>query len=196
VNYLVHLYLAGSDPELQLGGMMGDFVKGRLPDHYPEKIRLGLQLHRQIDTLSLNSPYCRSSRQRLHPRFRHVRGIMVDIFYDHFLAVHWSQYHQQTLEGYARDVYTLLEGRADILPPGLAEVAPRMIEHNWLVSYRKRDAVDLALKRIAQRLSRPTLLAEGIVELEEHEDALFGDFAGFMEEAEKFVAIEDSKDKC
>ena len=62
MNYLVHLYLSGSDPELQLGGLMGDFVKGPLDDRYPPGITAGLSLHRRIDTLAATSPHCRASR--------------------------------------------------------------------------------------------------------------------------------------
>ena len=50
MNYLVHLYLAGEDPELQLGSLMGDFVKGPIPADYPEKLALGLHLHRALQS--------------------------------------------------------------------------------------------------------------------------------------------------
>ena len=109
MNYLVHLYLSGPDPEHQLGGLMGDFVKGPIPAGYPEKIALGLHLHRRIDSLAQRNPHIRQSRQRLHPKFGHGRGIIVDIFYDHFLANSWSNYSPESLEVYASRVYRLLQ---------------------------------------------------------------------------------------
>ncbi|MCK4509292.1 MAG: acyl carrier protein phosphodiesterase [Desulfuromonadales bacterium] len=190
MNYLVHLYLSGADPELQLGGLMGDFVKGPIPTSYPEKVALGIHLHRRIDSLAQNSPHTRQSRQRLDCKFGHGRGIIVDIFYDHFLAANWSDYATEPLASYAKKVYRLLQEQHAQLPAGLQQVAPRMIEHNWLVSYRQRWVVGRALKRIAQRLSRPLPLAEGVDDLAAHEALFLHDFKGFMTEAMDFVKDE------
>ena len=190
MNYLVHLYLSGSDPDVQLGGLMGDFVKGPIPSHFPPKIALGLQLHRRIDSLAQSSPHTRRSRQRLDCKFGHGRGIIIDIFYDHFLAAHWLDYSPSPLESYAADIYRLLQTSHQQLPEGLQQVAPRMIEYNWLVSYQHREVVGRALHRIAQRLSRPLPLAEGVEELVNHEVSLLEDFAGFMHEAAGFVQEE------
>ena len=187
MNYLVHLYLAGPDSELQLGGLMGDFVKGTIPDRYPEQLARGLQLHRRIDSLAQNSPHTRQSRQRLHPKFGHGRGIIVDIFYDHFLASAWSDYSPVPLGDYAAAVYRLLQDNHSQLPAGLQRITPHMIEHNWLLSYQHRAVVGRALHRIAQRLSRPLPLAEGVDDLARHEASLRQDFAAFMSEAADFV---------
>ena len=183
MNYLVHLYLSGPDPELRLGGLMGDFVKGPLDDRYPPGIVAGLRLHRTIDSLAAASPHCRASRRRLHPRFGHTRAVLVDIFYDHFLAVHWDTFHPQPLAAFAADTYRLLHHHRELLPEGLARIAPRMAEHDWLTSYRDRASVKIALERIATRLSRPTALGEGASELECCGEELLGDFRGFMAEA-------------
>jgi acyl carrier protein phosphodiesterase len=190
LNYLVHLYLAGDDAELQLGGLMGDFVKGPIPSDYPEKLALGLLLHRRIDSLAQNSPHTRRSRQRLHPKFGHGRGIIIDIFYDHFLASSWADHSSEPLESYADKVYQLLQKHYNRLPAGLQNVALRMIEYNWLVSYQHRAVVGKALQRISQRLSRPLPLAEGVDELIAHEILLRQDFKGFMTEATDFVKQE------
>jgi acyl carrier protein phosphodiesterase len=184
VNYLVHLYLAGADPEMQLGGLMGDFVKGPLTDRYPPGIAAGLRLHRRIDAFAAADPHCRASRQRLHPRFKHTRAVLVDIFYDHFLALHWREFHPLPLPDFAAGVYRLLATHRADLPAGLARIAPRMQELDWLTSYRDRAAVGLALQRMASRLSRPTAMGEGGVELERCGRELLGDFRGFMAAAE------------
>ena len=190
MNYLVHLYLAGDDAELQLGGLMGDFVKGPIPGDYPEKRAIGLHLHRRIDSLAQNSPHTRQSRRRLHPKFGHGRGIVIDIFYDHFLASAWADHSAEPLESYAARVYQLLRNNHAQLPAGLQHVAPRMIEHNWLVSYQRRTVVGTALAKISQRLSRPLPLAEGVDDLATHEVLLRQDFREFMAEATDFVKQE------
>ena len=190
MNYLVHLYLAGDDPELQLGGMMGDFVKGSIPDHYAEKLALGLTLHRRIDSLAHNSPHTRRSRMRLKPGLRHGRSIIVDIFYDHFLASAWPDFSPMPLADYAANVYRLLRDNYHLLPPGLQLIAPRMIEYNWLFSYQYREVVGRALERIARRLSRPLPLQESLADLAIYEEPLRRDFTEFMAEAADYVSRE------
>ncbi|HEY5975737.1 MAG TPA: DUF479 domain-containing protein, partial [Geobacteraceae bacterium] len=70
MNFLFHLYLSGDDPELMVGNLMGDFVKGRLmPGRFPIGIERGLVLHRAIDSEAGRNGHFRSSRQRLDERF-------------------------------------------------------------------------------------------------------------------------------
>lgn len=190
MNYLVHLYLSGPDPELQLGGLMGDFVKGPIPDHYPPQVALGLQLHRRIDSLAHSSPHTRRSRHRLRPAVGHGRGIVIDIFYDYFLASAWVDFSPEPLADYAAGIYRLLQENHQLLPPNLQRIAPRMIEHNWLASYQHRRVVGRALQRIAERLSKPLPLAESIADLDTHEISLRRDFTAFMAEATNFVENE------
>lgn len=186
----MHLLLAGPDHDHQLGGLMGDFVKGPIPDSYPRGIAQGLYLHRRIDTFSHSNLHTRRSRNRLDPKYGHGRGIIVDIFYDHCLASSWSDYSKEPLEDFAAHVYKLLRARQHQLPDGLKLVATRMIEQNWLVSYRHFEVVGKALHRLSQRLSRPLPLAGAIEDLARNEDSLKSDFREFMQEAGLFARAE------
>lgn len=183
LNYLFHLYLSDHSPEGLLGSLMGDFVKGRLDDTYPADIRRGIELHRRIDSFAHGNATVRRSLQRLDPSYRHYRGILVDVFYDHFLARNWSSHADMPLAAFARQVYLALETHHQMLPPGLQRIAPRMIGHNWLESYRDIDTIDTVLGRLATRLSRPNPLASGTEELRRHYQALENDFTSFLPEA-------------
>ena len=185
MNYLVHLYLSGPEPFHQLGGIMGDFVKGPLTDDYPQKITTGLILHRRIDSLAHNSRHTRNSRRRLNAKYGHGRGIIIDIFYDHFLADNWQTFSPTPLENYAESIYQNLRRHKNILPEKLNDIVPRMAEHNWLVSYQQHDVVGRALQRIAQRLSRPLPLCDATVDLAQHREEFYDDFMGFMSEAKE-----------
>jgi len=190
LNYLVLLYLAGADSDLQLGGLMGDFVKGPIPTGLPDRLALGLHLHRRVDSLAQSSMHTRQSRQRLRSKFGHGRGIIIDIFYDHFLASSWEDYSSESLPDFAAHVYQLLRNHHTQLPTGLQRIAPHMIEHNWLYSYRHREVVGRALHRIAQRLSRPLPLGDALDDLIANELTLRQDFKHFMAEARDFVRQE------
>ncbi len=187
MNYLLHLYLADPTPESLLGNLMGDFVKGRLDETYPPGIRRGITLHRRVDSFAHAHPLVSRSKNRISPSYGHYRGIMVDIFYDHFLARNWAQYAALPLENFARSVYQLLQERQDQLPPGLQRIAPRMIAHDWLVSYRDIQTIGRVLAGVSGRLRRPNPLAEGLGELTRHYAPLEQDFGAFLAELECFV---------
>jgi acyl carrier protein phosphodiesterase len=188
VNYLFHLYLAEPTEEGLLGGLLGDFVKGRLVDGaWPEAMRRGIELHRRIDTFAHTNPVARRSLTRLDPGYRHYRGILIDVFYDHFLASDWSRHAEMPLEDFARRVYHALERRHQILPPELQRIAPRMIAHRWLESYRDPATIAIVLERISGRLSRPNPLASASDELHRHYRELKEDFNDFLPQALAFA---------
>lgn len=161
---------------------MGDFVKGPVQDGLPAELAKHLWLHRRIDTYSSSSPAFKLSRQRLDPRFRYARGVLVDIFYDHFLARYWSRYSPQNLADFAQSVYRGLEDCFELLPESLQQQLPRMIEHDWLTSYQHPDVVLRVLQRLEVRLRHKFPLAEGFAELERCQAELETDFTDFMQE--------------
>jgi len=184
LNYLVHLYLAEPSDESLLGNLMGDFVKGPLDERFPPDIASGISLHRHIDSFAHTDPVFRGSKDRLDRSFGYFRPILVDIFYDHILARDWSHYSSMPLEAFAEGVYDALERHRDSLPQGLRDVAPRMIRHNWLVSYRNEETIQRVLNRISQRLSRSNPLPEGFGEWRQHREGLTSDFARFLPRAQ------------
>ena len=188
MNYLVHLYLSDAEPGCLVGTLMGDFVKGQIDHRIPKAFRKGLWLHRQVDVFAHGNPHFLQSKRRIDDSFRYFKPVLVDIFYDHFLARDWSLYSPVPLEKFASDIYRLLEKNFSILPAGLQEVAPRMIRHNWLVSYSEEDIIERVFERLARRLSRPNPLANGGDELRRNYEGLRGDFQEFLTEAGDFIA--------
>src|SRR5215468_3052284 len=92
MNLLAHAFLAQDDPNLLLGSLMGDFVKGPLNDRYAPAITRGLILHRSVDTYTDAHPLVARSRARISRVRRRYAGILIDVFYDHYLARDWSKY--------------------------------------------------------------------------------------------------------
>lgn len=187
MNYLIHLYLAEPTWESRLGALMGDFIKGPLGEEFPKGLREGIRRHRLIDRFAQESEYFRRSKRRVHDSFGICKPILIDIFYDHFMARTWEDYSSLPLERFAAQIYGILEEHHAGLPQGLQEVAPRMIVNNWLVSYREIETVELVLERISRRLNRPNPLASGFAELTTHYRELEEDFRGFLPEAESFL---------
>lgn len=188
MNFLAHALLAGPAPADRLGAVLGDFVKGPLPCGLPTDVAEGVRLHRAIDSYADAHPAFRRSRSRVSPERRRYAGIMVDLFYDHFLARHWSRYHPQPLKEFTADFYALLAAHSELLPPRLAHILPHMREADWLSSYREIESVGIALDRMAAgRLRQPNRLGGAAAELEQHYGKLEEDFLAFFTDATLFA---------
>lgn len=188
MNYLAHLLIAGEDPALRLGGMLGDFVKGRLPGTLPADVARGVALHRKIDTFADAHPAFRMSRSRVSEGRRRYSGIMIDMFYDHLLAAAWTDWCCEPLEYFADEAYSLMEASPELLPERLGRILPAMRGRNWLVSYRDLDAISAALDGMAvHRLRQPNNLAGAGAELKAHYADFDADFRAFFPDAMEFA---------
>jgi acyl carrier protein phosphodiesterase len=187
MNYLFHLFLSGDDPEILTGNFMGDFVKGPLGDAYPPRLRQGIELHRRIDSFARDQDHFNRSRLRIDPSFGLYRGILVDLYYDHFLARSWSTWSQEPLEDYLTRVRKMVESYRPHLPERLREIVPIIFE-DLLPSYREPAGVGRALERMSSRIKRANPLAAGGAELTRHYDDLQEDFLGFIPEARTYSA--------
>jgi acyl carrier protein phosphodiesterase len=180
VNYLAHLYLSDGTPESMVGSMLGDFVKGDDHNGYSPGIRQGILLHRQIDIFTDAHSIHRRSRGRLGAQHRHTKGVLVDIFYDHYLARNWDDYADSALEEFAATAYRALETHYPILPTRLKGILPHMIAHDWLRSYSDMENIGHALNGLSRRLTRRNELAQGLEELQQNYEELKNDFREFF----------------
>jgi len=188
MNYLVHLYLSDADPLCRLGNLMGDFVKGNLAQYdYPDKLLLGLRQHRAVDTLAMQDAAVRRSKVRLDDRFGHTKGILIDIFYDHLLSRNWENWAHGSLKAFAADGYNLLRRHRNLLPDAFRPVARRLIRYDWLTAYREPKTIRFVLERMAARLSRPNLLAQGHRELARCGRAMEADCRDFLAAARRML---------
>lgn len=187
MNFLAHLYLAEPTAESRIGNMLADFVTPDMDRQFSPEIQKGIAMHRAVDRFTDSHPIVRKSQQRIDNRFRLLKGVMVDIFYDHFLAKNWPKYADMPLEAFAREVYAQFSEFYPILPPRMQRMMPVMIRGNWLVSYRELRGIRWVLKGMSGRLSRPNLLSEGITELEKNYPGLESDFFAFFDELREFT---------
>ena len=189
MNYLAHLYFSDPTPLAWAGSLMGDFVKGPVPETLPEELSRHLKLHRHIDSLTQTSERFQISRRRLDPRFRYARSVLIDVFYDHFLACRWDEFSAVSLADFSQDVYRGLQSCYDHLSPGLQQQLPRMIEYDWLTAYRRPEIVQRVLQRLQERLKHKIEFAAGFSQLELYHDELENDFVAFMDEAQQVTTV-------
>ncbi len=179
MNFLAHFLLSSASPSLMAGNFLGDFVKGKQYTAFPEDVARGILLHREIDYHTDTHPVFLQSKHRLVPTYGHYAGVVVDMFYDHLLAVHWKQYGAQSLPVFAAYVYEQLEAYWHLLPEKAAYVLSYMAKHNWLLSYARLEGIQQALEGMSKR----TKFASG---MEHAAESLKKDYAAFEEEFHLF----------
>jgi acyl carrier protein phosphodiesterase len=190
MNYLAHTFLSqGSDAAI-VGALLGDFVKGTIDDRYAPAIRDAIRLHRAIDRYTDQHDTVKASRALVSRERRRFAGILVDVFYDHFLAANWNRFSTTPLEAFTTRVYAALQPQVATYPERLQRVLPHMARENWLASYAEIDSVDAALNGIARRFKRfprARVLADAVQELTDNYAALESDFLAFFPELVEFT---------
>ena len=167
MNFLAHIYLSGNNDLLKIGNFMADSIRGNSYENYPEEIKKGILLHRSIDSFTDMHPVYRKSKHRLHEKYGHYSGVIMDIFYDHFLAKNWENYSNKKLEEYADEFYQLLQDNYDLLTAKIQGMMPYMIARNWLVSYASISGLEMILFQMDHRTKNRVAMHESIVELQE-----------------------------
>jgi len=194
MNYLAHIYLSGDEDDLlKIGNFAADSVLGNNYTHLPERLQQGIMLHRHIDTFTDAHPIFRSTKDLLRPRFNHYSGIIVDMFYDHFLATYWSEYHSTPLEIYVQNFYDLLMKNRKHLPERTKNFLPYMIAGNWLLSYKTVTGLQGILEQMNRRTMNRGKLHLSIKELEDNYAMIGKQFRKFFQELTKYAATERGK---
>ena len=182
MNYLAHIYLSGENDLLKIGNFMADSVRGKEYLNHPEDIKNGILLHRSIDSFTDFHPIYRKSKHRLHSKYGHYSGVIMDIFYDYFLAHHWSKYHPVPLSIFAQNFYELLHNNQDLITEKTKAMLPHMIENNWLVSYATKEGLEKILYMMDYRTKHRVVMYEAMVELEMYYIEFESEFFSFFEE--------------
>jgi acyl carrier protein phosphodiesterase len=180
MNFLAHILLSGNNEKVMLGNFIGDFVKGRNAlKSFESEIVKGIELHRSIDLFTDKHPVVSRSKDRLRSKYRHYSGVIVDVFYDHFLAKDWNQFHEEPLPDFVEKTYRTVERFESILPKEVKYMLPYMTKGNWLVNYSKVEGIHRALSGMARRTTYDSKMDEAM-------DDLLRNYDDFKKEFEEF----------
>jgi acyl carrier protein phosphodiesterase len=192
VNFLAHTYLSGDSTEIRMGNIIGDYVKGNQFNQYPELIRKGILMHRDIDSFTDSHPLVKQTNKFFTERYRKYSGIVTDIFFDHFLANHWSLYSPIDFSEYVKGIYFLIKGEWKWLPEEMHVFASSCMENNWIKSYARIDGIEHVLYMMSLRTSLPdeSLFAGKV--LRENYAALESLFLEFFPQLIQFIESKHS----
>ena len=186
MNYLAHAHLSSDNNDNIFGNFIADSVKGKSYQRYRKDIVTGILLHRKIDSFTDNHSIFKSSREIISSDFGKFSGIVIDIYYDHFLATNWSLFDNRELSAFISHVYGILANRFGILPTRVKKMLPFMIGQNWLLSYSNLSDLERVFRGMNRRTNYLSGMDKAVEVLLDNYEEIKSHFMLFYPELEKF----------
>ncbi|WP_438617006.1 ACP phosphodiesterase [Polaribacter sargassicola] len=187
MNFLAHLYLSENNTSLMIGNFIADHIRGNNYQKFSKEIQQGIFLHRAIDTFTDKHPIVRQSKRRLHPRYRHYDGVIIDIFYDYFLAKNWAQYSEIPLDIYTQSIYKMFNEIAENLPLKSQNFIKYMIEYDILYNYQFKNGIERVLNGMNKRTQGKSQMNLAIEDLNILHKELEEDFTTFFKDLKEYT---------
>lgn len=187
MNWLAHLYLSEDDVENRLGNILADVVKGKDRKPLSAGIRRGIACHQTIDAFTDFHPLVLGCKQYFHPDFRIFGGIVLDVYFDHLLAVNWARYSEIPLDRFLQEIYESFVAYPGELPDKIRTHLGRIAREDLLGSYRTMEGIEKTLVRISLRLKRPVKLQQTLEGLTQNRPAIENAFHLFLPQLRSHV---------
>ncbi len=187
MNYLAHLFLAGTNPEIMVGNFIADHVKGSKKFEYSENVQYGIRMHRAIDSFTDSHILVHQSIVRLRPYFHKYSGVVVDMFYDHFLSANWNNYSAVDIHSFTKFRFDMLNSYKAILPERSARLLYFMEKQNWLLSYGGFEGMQMAFSGLARRTTFVSHMENAVDFLKKDYHSYNSEFSSYFPDLQKFV---------
>lgn len=152
MNYLAHAFLSFNHPQVLLGNMISDFVKGQLQYQYPAAVQAGIVLHREIDRFTDAHPATKEMAAIFKPQYRLYSGAIADVLYDYYLANDRSLFEsREQLMLFTEQCFKDLQANEKWFPTRFASMFSYMREQNWLYHYQFHWGVQKSLQGLTKR---------------------------------------------
>ncbi len=190
MNFLSHLHLSGDSEGLIIGNYIADSVKGSAYNKFSHEIQQGILLHRKIDAFTDIHPTVGQSKKRLREKYKKYSSVIVDIYYDHYLASNWKHYSTVDLQNFSSNIYKIVERHHDILPEKSQRFTKYMMQYNILYAYSTFDGIERVLQGMARRSKFESNMEYAIADLKENYHLFGEEFKSFYPELKRYVNME------
>lgn len=192
MNFLAHAHLSFHQPDILIGNMISDFVKGKKQYDYDLGIQKGIRLHRNIDSFTDNHLQTKRAKQLFKPAVGSYSGAFVDVVFDHFLALDTNEFSLPSLAVFAEDTYAILNNNIVKLPPMFATMLPYMQQQNWLYNYHTTAGIQKSFQGIARRAAYLDDSSSAYIAFHQHYNALADCYQSFFPELKAFTILQMS----
>ena len=187
MNYLAHAYLSFNNPEILVGNMISDYIKGKKQFDYPSAVQKGIKLHRGIDNFTDTHAATQELKSFFRPQYRLYSGAFADVVYDHFLANDVQQFNTETdLKQFATATYNLLEPFSVIFPSQFQKMFPYMKEYDWLYNYKYTWGIEKSFGGVVHRAAYLTESEKAFEIFNQHYAAMQVCYNNFFPDLKKY----------
>ncbi len=158
MNYLAHIALSRNNKEIEIGNFVADHLKGMKVGLFPETIQKGIFLHRKIDSFTDQHPILSEARKLLAVYFHKYSGVILDVYFDHFLSKHWNDFYPNSLRDFTNDFYQSAKDYRHVFPDSAKKFYRFMVQNDVLFRYQNLQD----LKKVMEGISRRTYPNSGI----------------------------------
>ena len=189
MNWLAHVFLSPNNINFQLGNLITDVSNPKQLELDNADFKAGVQCHYEIDKFTDTHALVKKCKAVFFPKYRHFSAVLIDIFFDHFLASNWQDYSDEPYRDYVDAFYSSLKVKTLALHEDSEVFIESIYKSDRLGIYDKIEGVEQALERISSRIRLRTIIdiRESVVELNENYDVLLSDFREFFPELRDHV---------
>ena len=182
MNFVAHQLLSFQNPEIQIGNLFGEVIRGKDFQYFKGDRQKGILLHRQIDSFTDSHAAVKNSSRKFHQRYGKYSPVIVDVIYDYILISNWEKFSEKPYEVFVNECYQLFELHFEEFPPRLQFIIKHLLKHDWFRNYMSLEGIQQTLKGISQRSKFKNNISTAVEELVLHKDELETDFHTFFPE--------------
>jgi len=187
MNYLAHAYLSFYNPEILVGNMIADMIRGKQTECFAEEIRRGIFLHRQIDRFTDEHAVVRKVKKVFNKSAGRYDGIFIDIVYDHFLSIDKLREPTEGWLDFSEWCYKQVDEYRSELPDDFYRMFVRMKDENWLYNYQNNWMIERSFNWITKRAIFLPDDTDVFTDFIENYQVLAESYNQFFPELERFV---------
>ena len=169
MNFLGHSLISleideNTNKETLYGNFTGDFYKGLVEKiELSENLKEGIILHRIIDKTSDRKENLLN--ELLTEKFGIFKGIVSDMFIDHFLSKNFYNLFNKNINNIERKILDKVEENKNIFPKDFEKTFDWLNHRNVMVNYKELDFLEIAFQGLARNIRRGEILNLAIAEL-------------------------------
>ena len=172
MNFLGHSLISleideKENKETLYGNFTGDFYKGLVERiELSENLKEGIVLHRIIDKTSDRKENLLN--ELLAEKFGIFKGIVSDMFIDHFLSKNFNNLFNKNIDDIEREILDKVKEYKNIFPKDFERTFNWLNDRNVMPNYKDIDFLERAFQGLAKNIRRGEILNLAIAELKKN----------------------------
>lgn len=135
-----------------MGNLLADTVKVKTWRGIHPDTEVGLALHHRIDSYTDSHPIVSLSKSRLGPK-AYLKGIAIDLVYDHFLINNWDLYTDLEFHSFIENFTSEALQVAHQYPAPARDFIQGMLGSGYLKVFETTQGIEHGFQRMERRLS-------------------------------------------